>query len=78
MEYLSCVHCECNYSCVEKIKGVISPTFCQIFSFSVDPEEKERNKKRAQKCDKFVPRGLNRRWIITPEYDCWYEKDSMG
>jgi len=68
-DYISCLHCECNYG---------SHEWCQVFSFPVDTDETDKNKECASKCANFVPEGMDRAKVKTPEVERWYEKDSLG
>ena len=71
-EFVSCVYCECAYDANN------NPTFCQIFSTPIKIRDIVGNEERARECDYWIPYGLPRSKIITPDIDRWYEKDSMG
>ena len=71
-DYVSCLHCACNYGQDGK------SAFCQVFSFHVDDDEIDENEKRAVQCKNYIPRGMNRSKTKTPDVERWYEKDSMG
>ncbi len=78
VDYLSCLHCACNYSCIHEMNGLHKPVFCQVFSKNIDPKDMGGNQEQARNCPNWVPRGADRSKIITPDVERWYEKDSMG
>jgi hypothetical protein len=74
--YVSCLNCGCNYAANELKKRV--PTFCQTFSYHINPDDAPLNRDRATKCPFWEPVGVLRMALIMPEHERWYEKDSMG
>ena len=78
VDYMSCLHCACNYSCQDAIGGRVNPVFCQTFSRHIDPASIEENEETARTCANWVPRGIDRSKTVVPDVERWYEKDSMG
>ncbi len=86
---ISCTNCDCCYGRNGKSKKEYR-TFCQEFSFFVNPTEDEINNKRALLCphwifggyiDSELSKGLSIRSVMTPnceDHERWYEKDSMA
>lgn len=67
-QYVSCLHCACNYGATSGNK-----TFCQVFSTNIVPQEVEKNKTVARNCTHFVPDKSMRSMIKTDDYKTWYE-----
>jgi len=72
--YVSCDMCACCYGS----KGDLDPCWCQIFSYPINPENFEENRKVATNCPNFVPKFMERSMVNTPEVERWYEKDSIA
>lgn len=68
-DYVTCVNCACNYNASIPTER----TFCQIYSMSVDPHQVANNELRAQACDQWVPVGIDRNKMITPDHKYRYE-----
>ena len=68
--YVVCTNCECNYDA----SAPTERTFCQIYSTDIDPAETAANELRAEACDQWVPLGIDRNKIITPEHSYRYDK----
>lgn len=68
--YVSCENCACNYDMQQPTDG---KSFCQIYSMPVDPTDSERCEFMAEACDQWVPRGLDRNMVVTPNHKYRYE-----
>lgn len=67
-EYVNCINCAANYSA-----STNEPIFCQIFSIPIEPVATEANVHRAEACRHWVPRGLDRNKVVTPDHRHHYE-----
>lgn len=67
--YVSCNNCACNYSAHDE-----SPTFCQIYSRQIAPNNIEANTLTGEACDQWVGREMDRNKVITPNHTYAYEK----
>ena len=71
--FISCDYCSKNYNA----SNPKEKTFCQEFSFPIDPNSPTKNNERGLDCKYWVPDGIRRDLIreIAPERERWYEKD---
>ncbi len=69
-DFVSCMKCACNYSMKEPGPG----EFCQIYGITVDPLAVAENELKASACDQWVPWGMNRNKIVTPDHKYRYEE----
>jgi hypothetical protein len=69
-EYVTCTNCACNYHAKD-----MTPTFCQMYSRSVDPSAIALNEVTAAQCMQWVPNGLDRNKVINANHSYRYEKD---
>ena len=67
--YVNCRDCACNYHARDS-----TPVFCQIYSMPIDPDATEANILRAEACDQWVLRGMDRNKVVTPNHTYRYEK----
>lgn len=67
--YVSCNNCACNYSAADG-----SPTFCQIYSLPIKPEDTEANTLRGEACDQWCGRGMDRSKVVHPNHSYRYDK----
>lgn len=66
--YVTCTNCACNYDRDNE------PRFCQPYSTPIDPAATEANTLRAEACEQWVGKGMDRNKVVTPEHHYRYEK----
>lgn len=67
--FISCTNCACNYG--DKV-------YCQIWQHTIDPTDRVRNMERAESCVQWIPEGLDRSKVITPNVERSYETDNAA
>jgi hypothetical protein len=74
-DYVSCENCGRNYSAAHVTR---IPVFCQAYTLKIDVYNLKENRKRAEKCECWIPYGIERSRTKSPKVDLWYEKDSIA
>jgi hypothetical protein len=67
--FVTCTNCGSNYNA----SNPSEKTFCQMYSRPVNPDDTERNIFHAEACDQWVPDGLDRSKVVTPEHRYRYD-----
>jgi hypothetical protein len=65
--FVACTNCGACYDQNDE------PRFCQAYSFTVDPSATEVNIFKAEACEQWVPKGLDRTKVILPDHKYWYD-----
>lgn len=73
--FVNCATCACNYHARDDKPGNRMPTFCQIYSLTIDPADTDANTLRAEACEQWVHEGLDRNKVVTPDHKYRYEDD---
>lgn len=73
-----------NCAIVAKEEGMLKieeseRTFCQEYSFHVEPDNREYNNQKALGCNYWIPVKLPRSKVstITKKRERWYEKEAL-
>ena len=72
--YVSCVSCGCNYSFPHPDSDKPEPILCQMYCIPIDPTATDANILRAEACEQWVHRNLDRNMVVHPDHTYHYEK----
>lgn len=67
--FVTCTNCGSNYSAQDPN----SPVFCQTFSVPIVPSANKENIEKAEQCLHFIPKGIDRNKVVTPNHKNHYE-----
>lgn len=66
--FVTCTNCGACYD------QNTEPRFCQKYALTIDPAATDANILRAEACDQWEPKGLDRSKVVLPDHVYRYEK----